>query len=106
MDSEEQEHILEWEGIEIQVAYCPGYSGTYSSITGSRLVHLEIRSSNRERLPMTGTGYRSWFCPADEIESFGSPVAYVKAWLDEAAKGREWLAHKKSFEQVHQFTLS
>ena len=56
------------------------------------LLHHEIETLHPTRtpLPITETGYRSHFTGSAAIEERGGPVAYVIAWLDDAAKSSAW----------------
>jgi uncharacterized membrane-anchored protein len=53
---------------------------------------LEVRVIEPERapLPITDTGYRSHFLLAGIVEEAGGPAAYVRCWLDEAARHPRW----------------
>ena len=63
---------------------------------------MEILSASKTPLPFTESGYRSYFCEPAEIEKYKTPVYFVKAWLEEAAKSKEWKKHQ---EQCNQLTL-
>ncbi|MDF1864413.1 MAG: hypothetical protein P1U70_06245 [Saprospiraceae bacterium] len=67
------------------------------------MAHLEIRSVNREKLPMTETGYRSVFEKAANIEEYGSPVDFVKAWLEQSAQSKEWKDYMIQSQQLSLF---
>lgn len=53
-------------------------------------------------LPITETGYRSHFLAPQEVERAGGPVAFVVAWLNEAARNKGW---KETEEKVRQLNL-
>jgi len=81
-------HQLTWQGIEIEVTFCP--------VRWGQISHLQIRSLVPERapLPITETGYLSHFVPIGTIEANeGDVVAQVLAWLDETAQSPEWQEH-------------
>lgn len=86
---------LVWRGININITYKPKYFDA--------IAHLQIQSENKERLPMTETGYRSHFTQAADIEAYNSPVKYVKAWLDESAKSKAWKAYETNRQQLKLF---
>jgi hypothetical protein len=92
-DRAENRHItteaLVWEGVTLSIAYEPSWLATSEDYGPA---HLEIHVIEPERapLPITGIGYRSHFLPRGIVEEAGGPVAYVRAWLDEAALEREW----------------
>jgi hypothetical protein len=82
---EPQTHRFTWQGIEIEASYTP--------LKWNVIAHLEIRSVNpeRQRLPITDTGYRSHFHSPGTIEANGGDVvAQVIAWLDEEAAKPAW----------------
>ena len=72
---------LVWDGRNIEVSYQANWlnSGQW---------HLELRCA--QALPVTTTGYRSAFVPADVIESATEIEVYVLAWLDKAAEDPVW----------------
>ncbi|KJS38575.1 MAG: hypothetical protein VR74_05240 [Hyphomonas sp. BRH_c22] len=82
-------HHLTWQGIEIEVTFCP--------VRWGQISHIELRATDPERapLPLTETGYLSHFFELGTIEANGGNViAQVTAWLDEAAQKPEWLAYQ------------
>lgn len=81
---------FEWNGITIEISFIPCWTNAYLEVYGYSLTHTEIRSENKQRLPITETGYYSLFLPAPIIEEQGGPVAYVTAWLDEKSQSVEW----------------
>lgn len=102
--SDKIQHLkLVWDSINIQITYNPDYSEVFREVYGRPLAHLEIESENRQRLPMTETGYRSHFTAAAEIEAYGTPVDFVELWLEETAKNKEWQEYKKERQQLSLF---
>jgi hypothetical protein len=88
MDYPLETYRFQWQGIEIEATYTPRKWGV--------IAHLEIRSiaPGGAALPITSTGYRSYFHPMGTIEAYGGDVvAQVNAWLDEEATKPEWQAH-------------
>lgn len=75
-----------WQNIEIEVRY--------NSLKWNVIAHLEIETIKPERtaLPITETGYLSHFHEPNSIEKTngGDIVAFVKSWLGEEAKPKEW----------------
>lgn len=93
-------YTLHWEGIEIEARYNPKHF--------DMIAHLEIRSINPENapLPVTGTGYRSYFHPRGVVEAHdGDVVAAVRDWLDEEAKSKNWQATLEEFRQLDLFNI-
>lgn len=78
--------MLEWRGIVIQVRYKPDYTGR------DVIAHLEIETEEpvHAPLPLTETGYRSYFHPRGTVEEAGGASAFVLAWLEEAATSKRW----------------
>jgi len=55
-----------------------------------------------EPLPVTETGYRSYFTPAPLISNFDTPEDFVRAWLDQEAQRPAW---KQSQAERDQYAL-
>ena len=89
---------LEWNGILIEISYSPNYFGDI-------IANLDIKTiaPEKSKLPITSTGYRSHFLQDTEMQSFDSPVSYVREWLDEAAKSKEWIELQESLNQLSLF---
>jgi len=51
-------------------------------------------------LPITTTGYRSHFLPAEELATEGGPVAFVTAWLDREANSKAWEKTEFAWRQL------
>ncbi|KAB1085066.1 hypothetical protein F4V91_00605 [Neorhizobium galegae] len=101
MTASREIHTMVWRGITIEIAYDPDWlnmSGDYQT------AHFDIRSIAPEDapLPITETGYRSYFAKPAVVAEAGGPVALVTALLDDAAQDRAW---KKQEEEARQFTL-
>jgi hypothetical protein len=87
MDYPSETYRFHWHGITIEATYAPRMFNA--------IAHLQIRSiaPDRAPLPVSGTGYRSYFHPMGTIEAHGGDVvAQVTAWLDEEATKSEWKA--------------
>lgn len=72
---------------------------------GSSLItaHLQIESAGRVPLPITETGYKSHFMTAEMIDAEGGPIAYVQAWLDDAARSADWREAESARAQLTLF---
>jgi hypothetical protein len=105
MRADYQVHKLKWNGIAIEIRYTPSWAAYYERIYGEPLAHLEIESLDPKRrpLPMTGTGYRSYFTSPSEIDAQGGPVAYVQAWLDHEAASDNWRNQETTRAQLSLF---
>lgn len=87
-------HAMNWQGIAIEVTYCP--------VKWDVIAHLEVRSVKPADapLPISETGYRSWFHQIGMIEEHGGDVcAFVTDWLDHDARRCEWKAIDESSRQ-------
>lgn len=93
MTQETHTFTVNWQGITLSVAYHPKSFLSFA--------HLEVRSLHPARapLPITETGYRSHFLDRAEIEAFGGPETYVRAWLDDRAQTPEWRPHMERSRQ-------
>jgi hypothetical protein len=89
---------LDWQGVRVAVSYEPDWLGMAERTSDAATAHLEVKrvSPNWAVLPITETGYRSQFLPRGAVERAGGPAAYVRAWLDEAAKAPDW--RRKEFQ--------
>jgi hypothetical protein len=86
-----EHHEITWRGIRIALSYEPRWLNL-SDEYGLDTAHLEIEAVQPKRaiLPITETGYRSHFTSAATVASYGGPVAFVRAWLDEEASSPAW----------------
>lgn len=105
----EQRNIItttfDWEGITLLISYEPDWLNMGSRNADYVHAHLEIRSVRPEKavLPITDTGYLSHFLCPDEVDQTGGPAAYVKAWLDDAARSRAWRVYQECSRQLSLF---
>lgn len=98
-DRSTQTFTARWADIDLLISFERNWLG------GDFTSHVEIWSVRPERgpLPITETGYRSHFCPAAAIDDEGGPVAYVLAWLDDAAASPRWKAGEAARRQLSLF---
>lgn len=89
--------MLIWNGIKIMVIHTPHY------FKHAEVDHIELHAEDRQRLPVTDTGYRSHFCHESHIEPYGSALAFVQAWLDHEAMKPEWRAYVEASQQLSLF---
>lgn len=82
------EYQTTWNGIAVSIHYIEDYSKAYRQFHGQRLAHLEVRAS--EPLPVTETGYRSYFLDASIIEDAGGPVHFILRDFDLIAGQNNW----------------
>ncbi|MDV6333157.1 hypothetical protein [Asticcacaulis sp. 201] len=91
---------IDWQGITLSVSYEADYLNI-SRHSGFATAHLQVQAP--VPLPFTETGYRSHFLPAEEVDELGGPVAYVLAWLDEAAQSPAWRKQQEAARQLSLF---
>lgn len=94
MEDPHTTHRFVWEGIEIEAKYTP--------LQWNVIAHLEIESVKPPRapLPISETGYKSWYHQPNTIEASGMTVEeFVRAELTEAAASPEWKTHLESTRQ-------
>lgn len=94
---------LIWNTIAIDVTYNNDWSKTHREIMGFSMGHLEIKSLDRARLPITETGYRSHFIAATLIEEYGGAERYVCDWLEEKSKSKRWKDYMNRSKQLYLF---
>lgn len=88
---------IRWQGIKIEIRYTPDWGGGYTA-------HLELQSiPKRTPLPVTETGYRSYFHPQGIVEEAGGAEAFVTAWLDHEARKPAWRAQQDAGRQLSLF---
>lgn len=87
--------MLIWNGIKIMIAHTPNYC--------TNIDHIELHAEDRQRLPVTETGYCSCFLFENQVEPYGSALAYVQAWLDREASKPEWRAYEQASRQLSLF---
>jgi hypothetical protein len=99
-----EHHETVWNGIAIAITYEPDWLNC-SRDSGLDTAHLEIRAISPEGvpLPITETGYRSHFTNAETVASYGGPVAFVLAWLDEEANTPAWRRRAAAARQLSLF---
>ena len=97
-----QSYSLDWQGLHIEVRYCPSWSKSYEDIYGAPLAHLAIETVEppRSPLPMTETGFRSHFTVAEAIDNEGGAVAFVRGWLEEGASSADWKKQEAAARQL------
>ena len=77
-----EQHQIIWRGIRLTVTFAPEKFGMVD--------HIELLTEDRSPLPVTETGYRSYFLMVGVVQGHGGPVAFVTAWLDHEAKRMGW----------------
>ena len=88
---------IDWRGMHINIRY-------ERNFLSLGRCHLEIESvPERTPMPISETGFLSHFSDQAAVEAAGGPVVYVRAALDEAAKGRVWKDRQTATRQLALF---
>ena len=67
-----------WQNIQIEIRYCDYVAKVDEQTT---IVHLEVESQTRERLPITETGYKSYFTANALLKNLADPLNMQKYGL-------------------------
>lgn len=84
-----EQHSITWRGIALEITFTPEKFGLVD--------HIEIMSEGRAPLPVTETGYRSHFIPAETVAEHGGAIAFATAWLEHEAERTGWSGAQLSF---------
>jgi hypothetical protein len=94
-------HHANWRGFALTIRWTPAW---YEDDDGSGdVAHLEIKSDDGAALPISETGYQSYFTAPAEVEEFGGPVAYALAWLVQDAQLPLWKKRETAVRQLSLF---
>ena len=93
---------LDWQGVTVSVTYEANWLGMSKELSPFATAHLEIAAVEppKQPLPVTETGYRSHFIARGIVEQAGGPVAFARAWLDQAAKAPAWKRQQEASRQL------
>ncbi|HWA89811.1 MAG TPA: hypothetical protein VG889_07240 [Rhizomicrobium sp.] len=93
---------FDWQGITVAVSYEADWLGVSKELSQFATAHLEIEAvqPSKQALPVTETGYRSHFVARGVVEQAGGPVAFARAWLDQAAKAPAWKRQQEASRQL------
>jgi hypothetical protein len=97
---------LVWQETTIKITFEADWNGTVERDPDCGVCHIvvQVMQPDWHILPITDTGYRSHFTHPSDVEDAGGPVAFVRAWLDEAAKDGKWLRKMEAKRQLDLFT--
>ena len=97
-------YSAEWNSIGLQITWEPSWLNLGDCL-GHDMGHLQVESIAPEKapLPITETGYRSHFTAPMTVASFGGPVAFVLAWLDEESQTAAWREREQAARQPSLF---
>ena len=96
MKNREKQHLaLDWQGLALSVVFERDWLGGMS--------HIEVFSPDRQPLPITETGYHSFFVSPVILDEWGGPLPYIEAMLDAEAKSPAWIAAQTKRRQLSLF---
>ncbi|MCY1640685.1 hypothetical protein [Methylorubrum sp. SL192] len=67
-------------------------------------MQIESTAPRRAPLPITETGYLSWFTAPALVQESGRPIAFVLQWLDAEASGPAWAQAETDRQQLSLFS--
>jgi hypothetical protein len=94
-------HNICWNNINIEIDYNPSYSISIREIYGYELAHVQVRAV--QALPVTETGYLSYFTCTSEVEAQGGVIDLVILALNQEAKKAAWKKHEEELAQLKLF---
>ena len=94
---------LVWQGRTLRIEFDPDWSGEEDP--DFQIAHLEVfvEAPVKAPIPVTETGYRSHFVGPRFVLAAGGPAAFVRVWLDQEAKSRQWLRMDERWRQFDLF---
>ncbi|ONF47353.1 hypothetical protein [Methylobacterium radiotolerans] len=97
-----EKHTARWRGVALRIQWEPQFLNTGARVQPG---HLQIESIDPQRapLPITATGYLSWFTSPALVQDSGGPVAFVLQWLDAEASGPAWAQAETDRRQLSLF---
>lgn len=97
-----EEHTAHWRGVALRIQWEPRFLNTNALAQPG---HLQIESTEpcRAPLPITETGYLSWFTSPTLVQENGGPAAFVLQWLDAEASGPAWAQAQSDRQQLSLF---
>lgn len=97
-----EEHTAQWRGVSLRITWEPHWLNTGASIEPGHLTITSVKPA-RAPLPITETGYLSWFTAPTLVRDGGGPVAFVLCWLDAEASGPAWAQAETDRQQLSLF---
>lgn len=94
---QKQNVMVFWQGFNIHIGFDPVW------LQEQGLVHITVQSENRQRIPVTETGYLSAYFPLDFVSEYASIEGFVIEWLDEFAELQEWQDYYQASRQLSLF---
>ena len=96
---------LEWRGRTLRIEFEADWAGNGDDNPETAIALLEVfvEAPIGAPIPVTTSGYRSHFLPPVIITRAGGAAAFVGAWLDEQARGRQWLRIDERWRQLDLF---
>jgi len=97
MNANAQIKTITWHDHEISLSLVPDYF--------ENVAHLEIRSLDKQPLPITETGYRSHFFHSETPPTMTEVIDMVSAWINKEAKTKRWQNYETKSKQLDLFEL-
>ena len=94
-------NTLEWDNIKINYNYIENFSPRLKKSQGIIMSHIEIMCD--EELPITETGYKSFFVTDCNLKRWGGVEKFIMMSLNMAAKSDAWKFKKESKNQLTLF---
>ena len=97
-----EEHTAQWRGVSLRIQWEPRFLNTNALAQPG---HLQIESTapRRAPLPITETGYLSWFTAPALVQESGGPVAFVLQWLGTEVSRPAWAQAETDRQQLSLF---
>lgn len=99
MKGKSKSYSFTWRAILLTIKHTPTY------FTHSDHVEVFVKKPLRASLPITTTGYRSYFLDPEVLEQNGGPVRFIQAELDRESAGKRWKEHSRKAAQLDFLTL-
>jgi hypothetical protein len=91
-------YSLTWSGRMLAIRHTRDYL-----VRGQDHIEVFVRKPVKAMLPITETGYRSYFIDGEELATHGGPVLFVQAWLEREAATKEWRDKLAKLAQLELF---
>ncbi|HQW94267.1 MAG TPA: hypothetical protein PLU58_00610 [Saprospiraceae bacterium] len=90
-----------WNNREVFIKYKPKTFDAYERIYGTPLSHIAIECE--QPLPISDTGFKSYYIANSALLEYGGPLEFVKDWLNEEAEKPAWKAFDAKHRQLSLF---
>lgn len=87
-----------WRSVTMTATHTPDYIST-----GWSHIELRVVRPKRKPVPITDTGYLSYFLEEDELIAAGGAMAFFRAWLDREAGSKAYARALAAWAQLDLF---